>query len=280
MKAVVISLLLFVCSWSVSAQLSSAKWKVVESEGDTLLNQQDYPGALKKYNQAIEISKLKDTESKRMLYKRAICFYSTNEFQKALEDLNAFIPEYPSFPRARYLRAFVNRELGNTQAQLDDINELLALDPVNPDLLKFKTSIYLESERYQEAKAELLRLQKFDNSEEIETQLGFIYYNLSDPDSAFLHFDAALARNAGYTPAYTYMTSLCLEQEAYEMALTYVDLGLRLEPDNQQLLFYKGIALAESNKLEAGCSLLSKVFYAGLDQAGDYLKQYCYSSKD
>ena len=95
-----------------------------------------------------------------------------------------------------------------------------------------------------------------------------------------MHFDSALALNGGYAPAYMYMTSLCLEQEAFELALTYVDLGLRLEPGNQQLLFYKGIALAESDQLEEGCRVLANVFYAGLDQAGDYLKQYCYSMKD
>jgi len=110
--------------------------------------------------------------------------------------------------------------------------------------------------------------------------LGFTYYNLSDPDSAFLHFDSALSHNGGHAPAYMYMTSLCLEQEAYEMAFTYVDLGLRLEPENKQLLFYKGIALAENENLEEGCRILAKVFYAGVDQAGDYLKQYCYSNKD
>jgi predicted negative regulator of RcsB-dependent stress response len=48
----------------VQAQTSSAKWKVVEIEGDTLLNREDYKGALEQYNKAIEISKLKDTESK------------------------------------------------------------------------------------------------------------------------------------------------------------------------------------------------------------------------
>ena len=95
-----------------------------------------------------------------------------------------------------------------------------------------------------------------------------------------MHFDSALALNGGYAPAYMYMTSLCLEQEAFELALTYVDLGLRLDPTNQQLLFYKGIALAESDNLEEGCRILSQLFYNGMDQAGDYLKQYCYSEKD
>ena len=272
--------LLLICSWNVHGQISSAKWKAVETEGDTLMNRQDYQGALKKYNEAIEISKLKDNESKRVLYKRAICFYSTQEFQKALDDLNAFIPNYPAFPNAKYLRAFVNRELGNKKAQIDDINDLLAYNPSSPELLKFKANVYLEANEYDSAKIELLSLRKLVNDEEIEAQLGLTYYNLSDPDSAFVHFDAALNINGGYSPAYMYITSICLEKEAYEMALDYVDLGLRLEPENQQLIFYKGIALAETQKLEEGCRLLAKVFYKGLDQAGDYLKQYCYSNKD
>lgn len=252
----------------------------MEAEGDTLLNRQDFAGAIKIYNNVIELSKLKDTESKGVLYKRAICFYSTGEFQKALDDLQVFIPEFPGFPRAKLLRAFVNRELGNTQAQLDDINDLLSFNPTNPDLLKFKASIFLESEKYEEAKATLLDLQKVVNDEEIETQLGFIYTNLNQVDSAFTHFDSALAINGGYSPAYMYISSLCLDQGAYDMALTYVDLGLRLEPDNATLQFYKGIALAETKNLTEGCRFLAKAFYAGMDQAGDYLKQYCYSEID
>ena len=280
MRAATIIFLLFASVLSVTAQTSLAKWKEIEAEGDTLLNRQEFAAAIEKYNKVVEITKLKDTESKGVLYKRAICFYSVGEFQKALDDLQIFIPEYPGFPRAKLLRAFVNRELGNVPAQLDDINELLVLSPGNPDLLKFRASIFLSSEQYPEAKKALLEIQKNANDEEIETQLGFVYNSLSDPDSAFMHFESALNINGGYTPAYMYISSLCLEQQAYEMALTYLDLGLRLEPENQQLLFYKGIALAETDKLEEGCRLLSKVFYGGLDQAGDYLKQYCYSEKE
>src|SRR5687768_15167532 len=195
MRVSIILLFFLSCAFASNAQLSSAKWKQMEIEGDTLLNRQDFEGAIKIYNKVIELSKLKDTESKGVLFKRAICFYNIGEFQKALDDLNVFIPEYPAFPRAKYLRAFVNRELGNTQAQLDDISYLIEQNPTNPDLLKFRAGIYLESEKYKEAKAELLSLQKLTNDEQIETQLGFVYYSLSEPDSAYLHFDSALALN-------------------------------------------------------------------------------------
>src|SRR5688572_2865477 len=107
MRVSIILLFCLFCTTSLRAQTSSAKWKVIEAEGDTLLNQQDFQGAVKSYNKVIELSKLKDTESKGVLYKRAICFYNLGEFQKAIDDLNVFIPEYPHFPNAIYLRAFV-----------------------------------------------------------------------------------------------------------------------------------------------------------------------------
>jgi tetratricopeptide (TPR) repeat protein len=275
-----VAILLLVSVLGVHAQTSSAKWKVLEIEGDTLLNREDFKGALELYNKAIELSKLKDNESKALLFKRAICYYSLGDFQKALDDLGVFIPLYPDFPRAKLLRTFIHRELGDTEAQLVDINELLELNPTNPDLLKWRASLYLEMDKFADAKNELLGIQKLTNDEEIETQLGFSYYSLDQPDSALLHFESALSINGGYVPAYLYTSSLCLEQEAYEMALTYIDLGLRLDPKNPSFVFYKGIALVETEKVEEGCRLLSKVFYEGFDQAGDYLKQYCYSAGD
>src|SRR5690349_14369544 len=145
MRVSIILLFFLFGASALCAQTSSAKWKEIETEGDTLLNRQDFEGAIKSYNKVIELSKLKDIESKGVLYKRAICFYNIGEFQKALDDLNIFIPEYPAFPRAKYLRAFVNRELGNTQAQLDDISQLIDQNPTNTDLLKFRAGIYLES---------------------------------------------------------------------------------------------------------------------------------------
>jgi len=268
------------CTSIVQAQTSSAKWKVIEIEADTLFERQDFSGAIKLYDKVIELSQLKDRESKGVLYKRSVCYYSIGEFQKALDDINAFIPEFSTVPQAKLLRAFINRELGNSEAQLSDLNELISLNPMNPDLVKWKTAVLLDTEKFEEAKKELILLQKFTNDEEIETQLGFAFFSLEQPDSAFIHFDNALAINGGYLPAYLYISSLCLEQNAFELAMTYIDLGLRLEPENSSLLFYKGVALVETEKRKDGCRYIFKAFNAGFDQAGDYLKQYCYSPEE
>jgi hypothetical protein len=57
-----------------------------------------------------------------------------------------------------------------------------------PDLLKWRASLYLEMDKFTDAKNELLGIQKLTNDEEIETQLGFTYYNLDQPDSASTSF--------------------------------------------------------------------------------------------
>jgi tetratricopeptide (TPR) repeat protein len=266
-----------VCACAVQGQTASAKWKIIETEADTLMDRKDFAGAIDGYTKVIDLSKLKDRESKGVLYKRAICYYSIGEFGKALQDVDIFIQEVTTFPQAKLLRAFINRELDNTEAQLSDINDLLALNSMNPDLLKWRSVIYLNQEKYNEAKKELTGIQQIVNDEEIETQLGFAYSNLEKPDSAFIHYEKAMNLNGGYVPAYLYMGSLCLEQEAYELAITYIDLGLRLESSNLTLIFYKGIGLVETKKEEEGCRLLLKAFKGGVDEAGNYLKQYCYS---
>jgi tetratricopeptide (TPR) repeat protein len=279
MRGVILISLLTFYSSALVAQLSSSAWKKYEAEADTLFNRQDFEGAIGLYNKVAGISKLKDKEAKGILYKRAICYYSIGQFDRALADINIFIPEYETFPQARLLRAFINRELDDTSAQLTDIDALLELNPLNADLIKWKTGIYLDSDRFKEAKSELLKLQQFTNDEEIETQLGFAFYNVEQPDSAFIHFENALTINPGYLPAYLYISSLCLEERAFELALTYIDLALKLDPKNSNLFLYKGVALIETEKKEEGCRYLSKAFYAGLDEAGDYLKQYCYQGE-
>jgi tetratricopeptide (TPR) repeat protein len=280
MRFSVLILLLLVSSHLANAQTSSAKWKMIEAKGDTLFERQDYAGAIPFYTKAIEISQLKDREAKGILYKRAVCLYSTGDFDGALSDINSFIPEFPYFPQAKLLRAFINRELDKSAEQLEDINELLTLNPNNPDLIKWKASIYLDEDKFADAKRELTQLQKLVNDEEIETQLGFVYGSLDQPDSAFMHYENALNLNAGYVPAYLYITTLCLDQDAFDTALTYADLGLRLEPSNANLIFYKGIALVETKQVDAGCRLILKAFEAGVDQASGYLQEYCYKAED
>jgi tetratricopeptide (TPR) repeat protein len=271
-------LVFLIISISAFGQKSGNKIGTTEVQADTLLNRQDFIGALKLYNKVLKAKKSKEPDF--ILYKRAICYYSLGEFEKALKDLAIFLPAYPTFPQGKLLRAFVNRELGDAKAQLEDINELLAQNPYSVDLIRWKAGILIELEEYRQARDILQNLAYRERDEEIELYLGLAYYYLENPDSALLHFDEAIGLNGGYVPAYVYAASLCVEQAAYDLALTYCNLGLRLDSQNVDLILDKGIALVEKGNLDDGCSCLAQAFYQGADGAKGYLTEYCYNADD
>jgi hypothetical protein len=59
-----------------------------------------------------------------------------------------------------------------------------------------------------------------------------------------------------------------------------LNLGMRVDPENPALLFYKGVALVELEKIDQACSCLNKAFYMGYDDASGYIEEYCYKVED
>lgn len=247
-------------------------------QADTLLGRQDYAGALPLLNKIIEKSKLATDADYEVLYKRAFCYYGLGRFEDALTDVNDFLKKIPN-DQARLLRAYINQELENYEAQLEDLNSFIAASPGNPDLLRWRASVFMETERYDEAKKDITQLLEYQESPDLKAYLGLIYYYQDKPDSALVIFNEVIAKNPEYLQPYLYAASLTLEEEVYDLAINYTNAGLKIEPDNITLLFYKGIALIESEKQVEGCRCLTKAFAGGMDDAGDYLKSYCYSGE-
>jgi tetratricopeptide (TPR) repeat protein len=260
-----------------NAMAQDPKWKKWEIEADTLMNKQDFEGAIKLYSKAIKSSKLKDKSDYPPVYKRAVCYYSVGQFGASLKDIETFMVEYPSLFQAHMLKAFIYRETDDTENQLNSLNEAMALQPGDPGLIKWRSSLYLEQEEYQKVKEDLQYVKAIQDDPEVEMYLGFAYYNLEQVDSAFISLNKAIELEPTYLPAYLYGGSFSLQESNNEMALKYLDVALRLDPENLNAQFYKGIALLELDRVEEGCSLLAKVFYAGQDDAGDYLKEKCYT---
>ena len=276
-KLFLATVLTIFCGGIVLAQ--DNKWQALEVEADTLLQRQDFKGAVKIYSKIIKGSKLNQTGF-GALYKRAVCFYSLGEFENALKDLEVFMPAYPGSSQAHLLRAFVYRELGDNERTLIDLEEAVNLRPGDIELLRWRASLYLDKGDYLLAKLDILEIRRNQTDPELETYLGLAYYNLGHPDSALMVLNKAIELDATYLPAYFYAASFCLQEEEYDLALKYIGIPLRLDPKNTTALFYKGVALIEQKKLDEGCRCLNKAFYLGYDDAADYLKEYCYEVED
>jgi tetratricopeptide (TPR) repeat protein len=274
MSRILLLWLFVIVAGPVAAQ--NEKWAKWEEEADTLSSQGRYSEAVKLYTKIIDASGLKERAAFGSLYKRAITYYSMGEYSLALADLNRFIESFPEFPQARMLRAMVHKELGNSEQQLKDLADALATQPSNPMLLKWRASIYLDIEEYELAKKDAQLVRLLADDAETEMYLGMAYYNLGETDSAFYCMDQAIGLDATLLPPYLYAGTFGLELEDFERALKYLDLALMLDPRNPSALFYKGIALAELKRLDEGCRCLRKAFFSGMDDASDYLREYCY----
>lgn len=261
----------------MSSFFSYAQPSAAEIEADTLVSQQNYEGALDLYNKVIDKIKPDSEEEYQLYYKRAVCHYGLQNFEEALKDINTVIEKYPQ-PQAKLLRAYIYQELENYEAQLTDLNELLTLNPDNVEMIQWRASVLMESGKYDEAQKDIRKLLQYQSSPDLKSYLGLTYYYQSNPDSALIIFDEVIKEDPNFVQSYLYAASLCLDEEAYELALTYINKGLQTEPSNPTFQFYKGIALVESDQQKEGCRCLTKAFQAGIDDVADYLKQYCYGA--
>ena len=259
------------------AQDEQTRWSSWETEGDTLMNHRDFAGAAALYSKILNESNLKDKTSFKILYKRAICYYSSESYDNALDDVSRFVTEFPENPRARILRALVYRQKGDNENQLIDLQKSIELrGEVTPELLRWRGSLLADKGDFEAAKKDLLAVANEADDAELEASLGLVYYSLGKSDSALVRINKAIVLDVNYPASYLYGGSFCLQDEKYELALKYLNLALRIDPGNRSALYYKGVSLVQQNKTEEGCRCLRKAFAAGEDEAADYLKEYCY----
>ena len=258
-----------------------SKLKQWETLGDTLMNQQRYEEAAKIFTRHVESTKLKEKADYNALYKRAICFYSIEgKAELALADVDKFIAQFPHVPQSHILRALIYRIKEDAPKQLEDLNIALDFQPNNGGLLKWRAGLLLDAEEYEKAKSDAKAAILFDDDPEAEAYLAHAHYNLNNPDSALMAINKAIELDYTYLPAYLYAGSFCLQEDEFELALKYLNLGLRVDPENASVLFYKGVALVELERMDEGCRCLNKSFYLGHDDASGYIEQYCYSAED
>ena len=247
-----------------------------QAEADTLMSRQDFEGAIKLYTKIISTTKLKTKEDFKFLYKRAIASYSIGDFVNALQDINQFCLEFPESYQAHILSALIYRQQEDANNQLIELNKALALRDGNPELIKWRGALFMAKGENEAAKKDFIVVRSLQDDPELESNLGVVYYALQKSDSALLCFNKSIELDATYEPAYLYAGSFCLELERFALALKYLNLALLLNSENANALLYKGIALVELKRSAEGCRFLSKAFKAGQDDAGDYLKEYCY----
>ncbi len=259
----------------------NALWKSWEAQGDTLYRVERYVEAEPFYSRIInDAVKSKSEMPYAVLYKRGVCYFSTEQFEKAEKDLNVVVTAAPANFQGRILRGLIRQALGDEEGQWEDVNAAIDLQGQNPNLLRWRGSLSLRQGNYESAKRDLLIVRQFAEDPEVEVNLAVAYFNTGAPDSAFLAIDRGIEINATVISLYLYGASFALQEERFEKAWEYLQLGQRLDADNATLLFYQGAALLELKRETEACRCLAKAFAAGVDDAAGYLTQHCWSFEE
>lgn len=268
----IMSLVIFFCTCSIGFSQDNQ----LEAKADTLMEQRQFEKAIDLYSSVIKTSGLKEKSDFRPVYKRAIAYYYSEDFESSLKDLDVFLAQYPQVSQAHILRAFIYGQTGESEKQVESIGRAFELQPDNLELVKWRGSIQIQRGEYAKAKSDLLMVRSVMDDAELETNLALAYYSMEQADSAFQCINKSIELEAAYEPAYLYAGSFCLELEQYQRGIEYLDLALLLNSENASAWLYKGMALVQLKRTDEGCRLLTKAFNAGEDDAADYLKEYCY----
>lgn len=269
---------LVMSSFFVSAQ-NRNQLIALEVQGDTLANRQDYEGALGFYNTVIEQTKFTSPRDYDVVYKRAVAFFQLKEYDKALHDIDVFIAETGD-EQGFILKAYVYQDMKAWPEVLTQLDTLDQWYPDNIELSRWRIQVLMDAGMNAEAKKEIQKALAIEPDRQIKLYLGLVHYYLAEYKEAFATFDALIKDDPAQPEPYLYAASLCLEDEYYDLALKYLDAGLTQHPANPSLAFYKGIALYELKQEQEGCRYLRKAFYAGVDDAADYLTEYCFGTED
>src|SRR5690606_35380544 len=147
--------------------------------------------------------------------------------------------------QAFLLRAYIYQETNNPTGVLQQLDTMLARYPDNDNLLRWRVQALMESEKYEEAKFAIVRLLDIKPDFNLQLSLGLVHYYLNEYEEAFIVFDNLIKANPTQLEPFLYASSLCLEDGHYNLALQYLDAGLKQHPSEPTLVFYKGIVLYE-----------------------------------
>jgi tetratricopeptide (TPR) repeat protein len=213
------------------------------------------------YQKAIEYIDLQEA-TKELLYQKAFCYKSLNNYSKAIEILESLKESEPGDIPVQLELALCYEWNLQYPKSIACYENLIELDPDNTYFQVRKADLIYRSEKYTAALEEYFKIDPEQyNPGYLKKSIAMCYDKINQTDSAQVYFAEAWKLNPGDTFSAVSLVKMAVQQEDYVSALQYSEDFIKKDSTNAQMnvlnayVFYNLDAYEEAVKRFEKCRL-------------------------
>lgn len=194
----------------------------------------------------------------------------TGDAEKIASDL---LTKQPKNVDVLLLNSMIAKQRKNPTKRLQFLNQIVAIDPNNPDANIELGNDQATKRKYKNARDYYLKAMKGDpkNIEALFGHAKMSYYLHRDDDSK-KSFNKILELDPNNAPSYSYLAKFEAETRHFKKAMEYLSKAISLEPDNADYYLDLGNYSREAGKLDEA----EKAWKKATELDPDYFLGYAY----
>jgi tetratricopeptide (TPR) repeat protein len=231
--------------YKMAAKLDSTKAEYFSAVGDLLFEHKDISGSAEWISKAIAL----DPKDRKAHLKVAKLFLYTQDFPKAIEELDKVLRQDVYNPEAYFLKGMVYERKKDTARA---ISNFLTSVQVSPD---YRASIVQLGLLYSYKKDPigvryLENAYKLDSSDVFPVYAEGVYYQTAgDYEKAKEEYRRCISKNAKYDDAFFNMGAVLMQQDSLEKAFRQFDIVTKIDPANSTAYYDRGVCYEQMNKV-------------------------------
>lgn len=184
--------------------------------------------------------------------KRSDLYYDMGEISLAFDDIKNSLKLDSTIGRTYYKTARIFRKMARINNSINYAVKATQYGFNEGSVYLLLGENYLIFRKYQAAIDNLNQAMRVDRfNEKIYFYKGMVYKESGEFKEAQSSFQTAVELSPQYAEAYNQLITLALEKEDYVLAQTYIESGIRFNPEDAFLWFNQGVSLQEQGLLDS-----------------------------
>ena len=183
-----------------------------------------------------------DAQQTDALYNRAVLYFETKNYAKALEDLQ-LLNNGKQNPAVSVLLGKTHLKLGDKALAMQSFNSAIKTDPSNASIYYYRGNLQYQNKAYEKA------LEDFSTAVKLNPQLaiayndrGIVYRTLEQYEKALEDFKKATLLDAQLDFAFDNLGDIRMKMNRFKEAETDFTAALKINPDNYIAFNNRGLA--------------------------------------